>query len=142
MSLDFPLPVGSRNFCFSFCLRRGCAFVVFLAPVPEKEILDFIAQGSIIQGFTVLYACDCAYHLSDSNANRKASLPKVSNVSTSYGQCSQPSGAPVGPGGGTAKSPGRDGTAGRGPSSSFIPTCRETLENDRTGRQNAVRSRP
>jgi len=50
-------------------------------------------------------------------------------------QCSQPSG-------GTAKSPGRDGTAGRGPSSSFIPTCRATLENDRTGRQNAVRSRP
>jgi len=59
-----------------------------------------------------------------------------------FQQCSQPSGAPVGPGGGTAKSPGRDGAAGRGPSSSFIPTCRATLENDRTGRQNAVRSRP
>ena len=48
----------------------------------------------------------------------------------------------MGPGGGTAKSPGRDGTAGRGPSSSFIPTCRAALENDRTGRQNAVRSSP
>jgi len=34
-------------------------------------------------------------------------------------QCSQPSGAPVGPGGGTAKSPGRDGTAKRSPSSSL-----------------------
>jgi len=42
------------------------------------------------------------------------------------GQCSQPSGAPVGPGGGTAKSPGRDGTAKRSPSSSFIPTCGAT----------------
>ena len=31
-----------------------------------------------------------------------------------------------GPGGGTAGSPGRDGTAGRGPSSSFIPTWRAT----------------
>ena len=41
-------------------------------------------------------------------------------------QCSQSSGAPVGPGGGTAKSPGRDGTAKRSPSSSFIPTCRAT----------------
>ena len=42
------------------------------------------------------------------------------------GQCSQSSGAPVGPGGGTAKSPGWDGTAKRSPSSSFIPTCRAT----------------
>ena len=33
-------------------------------------------------------------------------------------QCSQRSGAPVGPGGGTAKSPGPDGTAKRGPYSS------------------------
>jgi len=41
-------------------------------------------------------------------------------------QCSQPSGAPVGPGGGTAKSPGRDWTAKRSPSSSYIPTCRVT----------------
>jgi len=41
-------------------------------------------------------------------------------------QCSQSSGAPVGPGGGTAKSPGRDGTAKRSPSSSLMPTCRAT----------------
>ena len=34
-------------------------------------------------------------------------------------QCSQPYGAPVGPGGGTAMSPGRDGTAKRSPSSSL-----------------------
>jgi len=57
-------------------------------------------------------------------------------------QCSQPSRAPGRPHGGTAKSPGRDGTAGRGPPLSFIPTCWTTLENDRTGRQNAVRSHP
>ena len=57
-------------------------------------------------------------------------------------QCSQPSGAPVGPGGGAAKGPGRDGTANRSPSSSFIPTCRATWENDWMGRQNAVRPRP
>jgi len=42
---------------------------------------------------------------------------------------------PVGPGGGTAKSPGRDGTAKRGPFSSFIPTCRATLENIRKQRK-------
>jgi len=36
-----------------------------------------------------------------------------------FWQCSQPSGAPVGPGGGTAKTPGRDGTAKCSPSSSF-----------------------
>ena len=34
-------------------------------------------------------------------------------------QCSQSSGAPVGPGGGTAKSPGRDGTTKCRPSSSL-----------------------
>jgi len=56
--------------------------------------------------------------------------------------CSQASGAPVGHGLGTAKITGREGTAGRGPSSSFIPTCRATLQNDRTGRQNGVCSRP
>ena len=43
---------------------------------------------------------------------------------------------------GTAKSPRRDETVKRSPSSSFIPTCRATLENDRTGRQTAVRPRP
>ena len=36
-------------------------------------------------------------------------------------QCSQSSGAPVGPGGGTAKTPGRDGTAKCSPSSSLNP---------------------
>ena len=38
---------------------------------------------------------------------------------SSSDQCSQQSGAPVGPGGGTAKTPGRDGTAKCSPSSSF-----------------------
>ena len=37
-------------------------------------------------------------------------------------RCGQLSGAPVGPGGGTAKSPGRDRTAKRSPPSSLIPT--------------------
>jgi len=37
------------------------------------------------------------------------------------GQCSQRSGAPVGPDGGTAKSPGPDGTAGCGPHPSWKP---------------------
>ena len=41
-------------------------------------------------------------------------VPYISN-----NQCSQPSGAPVGPGVGTAKSPGPDGTAKRSPSSSL-----------------------
>ena len=36
----------------------------------------------------------------------------------------------------------RDGTTECRPSSSSIPTCRATLENDRTGRQAAVRPRP
>ena len=36
-----------------------------------------------------------------------------------YMQCSQPSGAPVGPGGGTAETPGRDRTAKCSPSSSL-----------------------
>jgi len=57
MSLDFPLSVRSRNFCFFFGGERGCVFAVFLAPVPEEEILDFIAHGSIIQVSTVLL-CD------------------------------------------------------------------------------------
>jgi len=33
--------------------ERCCVFAVFFAPVPEKEILDFIAHGSIIQVFMV-----------------------------------------------------------------------------------------
>jgi len=40
---------------------------------------------------------------------------------------------PVGPGWGTANSPGQEGTAKRIPSSSFIPTSQATLENDRIG---------
>jgi len=60
MSLDFPLSVRSRNLCF-FLSRKGeggCVFAVFFSPVPEKEILDFIAHGSIIQVFTVSYVVD------------------------------------------------------------------------------------
>jgi len=56
MSLDFPLSVRSGNFNFNFfCLGRGEGAVFlpyFLPPVPEKEILDFIAHGSI-RVFTV-----------------------------------------------------------------------------------------
>ena len=50
-------------------------------------------------------------------------------------QCSQLSGAPVVPGGGTAKSPGRDRTAKRSPSSSLMSTFGQlekmTGRNDR-----------
>jgi len=45
-----------KKFLFFFLSRegeRGCVFAVFFSPVPEKEILDFIAHGSIIQVFTV-----------------------------------------------------------------------------------------
>jgi len=42
-------------------------------------------------------------------------------VKTNGGQCSQRSGAPVGPDGGTAKSPGPDGTAKCGPHPSWKP---------------------
>jgi len=57
MSLEFPLSVRSRNSFVFFLSRkgeRGCVFVVFFSPVPEKEILDFIAHSSIIQVFTVV----------------------------------------------------------------------------------------
>jgi len=55
MSLDFPLS-KVKKFLFFYLSRkgeRGCVFAVFFSPVPEKEILDFIAHGSIIQVFTV-----------------------------------------------------------------------------------------
>ena len=60
----------------------------------------------------------------DVNPNQADTL--FDGTPLSWAQCSQSSGAPVGPGGGTAKSPGRDGTAKRSSSSSFIPTCRAT----------------
>jgi len=51
MSLDFPLSLGSRNLCFVFSVSeggKGAVFLLcFLPPVPEKEILDFIAHSSI-----------------------------------------------------------------------------------------------
>jgi len=46
-----------KKFLFFYLSRkgeRGCVFAVFFSPVPEKEILDFIAHGSIIQVFTVV----------------------------------------------------------------------------------------
>jgi len=56
MSLDFPLLVRSRNFCFFFCLGggKGAVFLLCFCPFPEKGILDFIAHRPIIQDFTVL----------------------------------------------------------------------------------------
>ena len=54
MVLDFPLSVRSRIIIFlSQQGERGCVFAVFFAPIPEKGILDFIAQGSIFWDFTV-----------------------------------------------------------------------------------------
>ena len=46
-------------------------------------------------------------------------LSGLTSSRASSAQCSQSSGAPVGPGGGTAKSPGRDGTTKCRPSSSL-----------------------
>jgi len=46
-----------KKFFFFFLSRkgeRGCALAVFLAPFPEKGILDYIAHRPIIQVFTVL----------------------------------------------------------------------------------------
>jgi len=55
MSLDFPLSVRSRNLCFFSVseVERGCVFAVFFAPIPEKEILNFIVHGLIIRVSTV-----------------------------------------------------------------------------------------
>jgi len=55
MSLDFPLLVRSRNFCFFLSRRgeRGRVFAAFLPPFPEKGILDFIPHRPIIQVLTV-----------------------------------------------------------------------------------------
>jgi len=52
MSLDFPL-IKVKIFFLSQKGERGCVFAVVFSTVPEKEILDFIAHGSIIRGFTV-----------------------------------------------------------------------------------------
>ena len=52
------LPQYGQQF-FRFFLSQGersCAFAVFFARIPEKGILDFIAHGSIIQGFTVAWS--------------------------------------------------------------------------------------
>jgi len=55
MSLDFPLLVRSRNFCFFSVSAggKGPCFCYVFAPFPEKGILDFIAHRPIIQVFTV-----------------------------------------------------------------------------------------
>ena len=45
-----------KKFLFFFLSRngeRGCVFAVFFTPVPEKEILDFIAHGSLTQVSTM-----------------------------------------------------------------------------------------
>jgi len=46
-----------KKLFFSFYLRmgKGAVLAVFFAPVPEKELLDSIAHGSIIRVFTVFY---------------------------------------------------------------------------------------
>jgi len=56
MSLDFPLSKVKKFFFFFLSRKgeRGCVFAVFFSPIPEKEILDFIAHGSTIQVFTVI----------------------------------------------------------------------------------------
>jgi len=41
------LEVKKSLFFLSRKGERGCVFAVFFAPVPEEEILDFIAHGSI-----------------------------------------------------------------------------------------------
>jgi len=57
MSSDFPLSKVKKKFLFlSEQGERGRVFAVFFAPIPEKGISDFIAQGSIIRDFTVVLA--------------------------------------------------------------------------------------
>ena len=34
-------------------VERGCVFAMFFAPIPEKEILNFIVHGLIIRVSTV-----------------------------------------------------------------------------------------
>ena len=55
MPFGFPLLVNEK-FGFFFLSRegeRGCVFAVFLAPFPEKGILDFTAHGSTVPVFTI-----------------------------------------------------------------------------------------
>ena len=56
MSSDFPLSVRSRKKKKIQQGERGCVFAVFFARIPEKRIVDFIAHGSIIQGFTIAWS--------------------------------------------------------------------------------------
>ena len=57
MSLGFHLSVRSVFFFFLSVSEGGKGAVLLLCffapPVPEKEILDFIAHGSIVRVFTV-----------------------------------------------------------------------------------------
>ena len=56
MSSDFPLSVRSGKKILSQQGEGGCVFPVFFARIPENGILDFIAHGSIIQGFTIAWS--------------------------------------------------------------------------------------
>ena len=47
-----PLLVRSGVFSFFFCL--GGRFLVCFSPLPEEEISDYLAQGSLIRVLTVL----------------------------------------------------------------------------------------
>ena len=50
-----PLLVRSGFFLFFICLGNG--FIgVFSAPIPEEEILDYLAHGPFIRVFTVHYS--------------------------------------------------------------------------------------
>ena len=48
------LSKAKKLFFLAWKGERGCVLLCFLPPVPEKEILDIIAHGSIIQVFIVV----------------------------------------------------------------------------------------
>ena len=50
------------------------------------------------------------YMIQALGSRNRSALDVAGETRRNKNQCSQPSEAPVGPGGGTAKSPGRDGT--------------------------------
>jgi len=75
-------------------------------PAPPARVRPALARPALAQPALARFAPP---HLT----------PPIPLPSRTSSQCSQPSGAPVGPGGGTAKTPGRDGTAKCSPSSSL-----------------------
>ena len=76
-----------KKFLFFFLSRkgeRGCVFAVFFSPIPEKEILDFIAHGSIIQVFTVVEGGKEVQGIQLATENRRLCKHKPLNSHLTY----------------------------------------------------------